>query len=282
MIASKFNHVESVHLWWADFSNVSDTEAEALSATLDDEETARAARFHYPHLRRRYRLSRGILRDILARYVRQAPSALEFLRNDYGKPFIYRSPKHPSVKPQMAVVPAVSIPDIPTSVIPSPVTAIPTSVPPLLQFNLSNTEDMLLLAVTPYAAVGVDIEAMSRSVDVLALADRFFSSAEQRALQQLPPTLQHAGFMAAWTRKEAVIKALGRGLSYSLMRFDVDVNPLAAEHDQHLLIQIEGDAEIARRWTVCPILRIPNYVAALAVQAQKIKLEYYQYGFSRC
>jgi len=90
-------------------------------------------------------------------------------------------------------------------------------------FNLSHTGARAVLAVSRTRALGVDIE-LWRAVEP-DVATRFFSARENAALGSLGADDWRAGFFRCWTRKEAVIKALGTGLSLPLARFDVTVLP---------------------------------------------------------
>ena len=74
-------------------------------------------------------------------------------------------------------------------------------------------------------SVGLDIEFVRDNFNCLEIARRFFSPSEIRTLSALASKLQVAAFFNCWTRKEAFIKALGEGLSYSLDRFSVSLVP---------------------------------------------------------
>jgi 4'-phosphopantetheinyl transferase len=73
--------------------------------------------------------------------------------------------------------------------------------------------------------IGIDIETIRPDKVTTGLADRFFSAEEAESLRRLPAALTAPGFFACWTRKEAYIKALGRGLYYPLDAFCVAVDP---------------------------------------------------------
>src|SRR5918912_4180535 len=75
-----------------------------------------------------------------------------------------------------------------------------------LDFSLSRAGPRLLLAVSA-APVGADVERLDRDVetDVARIA---FAEDEQAELDARPEA-----FLACWTRKEAVLKALGHGLA---------------------------------------------------------------------
>jgi 4'-phosphopantetheinyl transferase len=100
-------------------------------------------------------------------------------------------------------------------------------------FNLSHAGGWAALAVAHDTVdLGLDIEA-HRPVEP-AVAERFFAPAEIAALAPLSGAAWQVGFFRLWTRKEAVIKALGTGLSHPLDAFDVTLGPEAR------LSRIEG------------------------------------------
>lgn len=171
-----------LHLWRLD---PGPRDVARLAAHLDPAEAARAARFVRPSDRDAYRVGRGRLREVLARWCGCAPEALHFEAGAAGKPSLACGP----------------------------------------QFNLSHSGGLACLAVHPDRPLGVDIEA-PRPVE-RAVAERFFSAAEQAELAALPTALWQAGFLSAWTRKEAVVKALGLGMGAPLDRFDVTLTPEA-------------------------------------------------------
>lgn len=122
-------------------------------------------------------------------------------------------------------------------------------------FNLSHSGDWALLGVTPAHPLGVDLEA-HRPVET-AVARRFFSPAEQAALRRLPITDWPTGFFRLWTRKEAVVKALGTGLSHPLDSFDVTLTEIAA------LNRMEGGDP--RDWTLADLPLGPRMAGAVAM-----------------
>src|SRR6185436_18685723 len=93
-------------------------------------------------------------------------------------------------------------------------------VEPRLHFNLTNTRGLVACAVSvAHAEVGVDAEALDRSGETVAIADRYFSTEEVRALRALPESAQRQRFFAYWTLKESYIKARGLGLRLPLDQF---------------------------------------------------------------
>ncbi len=87
-----------------------------------------------------------------------------------------------------------------------------------ISFNIAHTDDEILLAMCADGRVGVDVEALQRKPDALALARRYFRHEEIAALQALPASQQPRRFLELWTLKEACVKATGEGLARGLRR----------------------------------------------------------------
>lgn len=136
---------------------------------------------------------------------------------------------------------------------------------PGIEFNLSHSEDLAVVAVTRGRPVGVDVERMRRGIPYERLAERFFAPSEVTALRGLPPRVRSAGFFACWTRKEAWLKASGRlesGLPSALPRFAVSVEP----HPATLAVTLEGDPDEGSRWSLVDLRVGPGYAGAVAVR----------------
>jgi 4'-phosphopantetheinyl transferase len=73
-------------------------------------------------------------------------------------------------------------------------------------------------------AIGVDVERWRAMRDEGALVRRYFSQVEIAAYDALPPARRSEGFFNCWTRKEAYVKAVGRGLGLPLHSFDVTLD----------------------------------------------------------
>ncbi|HKA06227.1 MAG TPA: 4'-phosphopantetheinyl transferase superfamily protein, partial [Gemmataceae bacterium] len=129
-----------------------------------------------------------------------------------------------------------------------------------LQFNLSHTDGLAVYAVGQ-ARVGVDVERCRPIPDADGLVARFFSRRECEQFHALPADDRPAAFLRAWTRKEAVLKAIGRGVQ-SLDCCEVtftDGEPTA-------LLTLDGDTAAGRRWTLFTWEPAAGYLAAGAVE----------------
>lgn len=181
----------------------------ALYSVLDTDERARAGRFIYDRDRNRHIVAHGAMRCILGETLGVAPAALCFVNNAWGKPELAGPGFSGAAAPF---------------------------------FNLSHTADLGALAIGWRCPIGVDIELMRPiEPDVAKIS---FSAAEQQVLASLPAQDWLQGFYRCWTRKEAVIKALGLGLAQPLDAFDVTLAPCEPAR----LLRLAGDAQAPHRW----------------------------------
>lgn len=196
---------------------------DAARALLAPDERVRADRFTVDAPRRRFTLARAALRILLARYTGQSPHHLAFTTGPHGKPAL-----------------AVDTP---------------------IRFNLSHSEDLALLAITRHTEVGIDIESIDPRRAADDIAARYFSPVEQHQLAAYTdPAARTAAFFRAWSRKEAVIKALGEGLACPLTSFDVSLDPVHAR-----LLALRRTQADPPAWTMLAINADPGYAAAAAV-----------------
>lgn len=128
-----------------------------------------------------------------------------------------------------------------------------------LRFNLSHSENHAALAVISNVDIGLDIQQF-RSVES-DVSKRFFSAAEQRELAQLPAAQWTDGFYRCWTRKEAIVKALGTGLTLELDSFDVTLTPDSPAR----LTRFATDPAIASALSLHHFDLAPDLVGAIAV-----------------
>jgi 4'-phosphopantetheinyl transferase len=91
-----------------------------------------------------------------------------------------------------------------------------------VNFNVAHSKDTILIALSREGPVGVDVEYFDRPTDIMDVAKHNFTETETRSLEAITdPETRHTTFYRYWTRKEAVLKADGRGLIASLASFDV-------------------------------------------------------------
>jgi 4'-phosphopantetheinyl transferase len=224
-------------VWRARLDEPSKAASEA--GVLSADEITRANRFHFEKDRNHFSRCRSALRGLLARYL-EIP-AVE-IRFDYLR----------SGKPQLAG----------------------EQNPCGLQFNVSHSAGIALVAVGSKRRLGVDIEKIRGDVDTAALAERFFSLRERAGLRALPDHLRVPGFFACWTRKEAFLKATGDGLSFPLADFSVTTHPDV----DPALEEIRGDTEAREQWSLADLNVLDGYRAAVALDCACSQLETYAWN----
>ena len=215
----------AVHVWRVALDD--EARVEDSWRLLSPEEHARAQRLHAAVHRRRFVLAHGALRALLAGYLDAPPSAITYVVGTHGKPAL----------------------------------AARDGVRGHVEFNLSHSEDIALVAVARRQPVGVDVQHWSDSVEHLRLAERFFSPHERAALRALTDEAEQVAgaFFAAWTRKEAYVKATGYGIARGLHHFDVTIAP--REHARLLADRLDPDAPT--RWSMTALEPAPRYSAAV-------------------
>ena len=197
----------------------------ALAHTLSPDEHERARRYQREPHRDRFIARRGMLRWLSAGYLGCAPESLCFHFDGFGKPGLQRA-------------------------------AAPKSE---LAFSVSQTQSMALLAFAWDCSVGVDVEQLMDGVDITSVGREVFSLAEERALHAARPA-SAAAFFSTWTRKEALLKAVGTGLS-------LQASSYTTQDDR----QRESRWRASRNglplagWTFLDLMLTPGVRAALAV-----------------
>lgn len=134
--------------------------------------------------------------------------------------------------------------------------------PASLHYNLSHSGAVTALALAHDLEVGVDVEVPRRSRDVLALAQRYFAAPEAALLAHLAAPAREAAFHALWTCKEAVLKALGRGIAFGLHRLEFELDPASGQ--PRGLARIDQDGGLAATWRIFRFEPVHGGFGALA------------------
>lgn len=217
----------AVHVWRADLD--SDTaRLRRLGENLSADEHERAARFRFARDRERFTAARGLLRDILASYLDTSAHWLRFCYGVQGKPCLAET-SHEA-----------------------------------LRFNVSHSNTAMLVAVAHQREVGVDIEHRRAAVDLEDLAETTLSARERGAVSLLDRQGRRKALLHSWVRKEAYIKADGRGASLPLTNLDVCAQGGRAAVFNATMVKWET----CQRWTLRSLDVGPEYAGALAVEGQ--------------
>lgn len=197
-----------VDVWWA-ASDLVNAELRELGAVLDPIERARADRFRFRRHRDHFVAAHVFMRLVLGHYLGIKPASVRLRTGPYGKPAL----------------------DMPGA-----------SRGP--HFSLTHCDGIAVLAISPNRAVGVDVERIRPGFDYAPIVSTLFGPAERAWLHAHEPGARELAFFCAWTRKEALAKATGMGLTDS---------PGPAAH-----------ALRAGRWAVFPIRPADGYAGAVA------------------
>jgi len=221
-----------VRLWRVDLDTGVEDEAE-LIGTLSADELARAERLARPEARRRFVVARGMLRRLLGEALGESPESISIAEDVLGKPRLAGGERR-------------------------------------LGFNVSHCGDLALICISAGGEVGVDLEALRPVPSAVEIARRRFSAAEARYVEQGRRTSSDNGrpsevdrrFLRCWTRKEAIVKAIGAGLDFDLRGFSV---PLGATGGIVELDDSEGGEP--QGWLLVDVPLGPGHVGALALTA---------------
>ncbi|GAB4363435.1 MAG: hypothetical protein Kow0060_20180 [Methylohalobius crimeensis] len=203
---------------------------EKLAAILSEDELARAARFRFQNGRLNYITARGLLRHLLAAYLDTVPEAIRFAYNTYGKPVLKNGARP-------------------------------------LQFNLSHAGAWVLYSFSRDRRVGVDLEPIRQEFPCEYLDPNVFSEREQSEFDRLSSGEKHRAFIRGWTRKEALLKGDGRGLSVPLHRVEVPLGDLMHPAP----VTIRGD-RVGTRWWLYSLELLPEGIGALAVEGGPVRV----------
>lgn len=195
-------------------------------ANLDDlwphlslRERDKADRLHQERHRQRYARAHAGLRHILSIYLGTTPRAIEFTYGPMGKPAVQGD----------------------------------------LEFNLTTSADLALVAVRLDRTVGIDCERLRPRSNLVAIARRMFDTKTTRRVEMAPEAQRLQVFSQAWTALEASVKADGRGLFHSR-----DMPPIPSHDVTHFIPEAGHMAAIASQdlpppteWTALSLIREP-------------------------
>jgi 4'-phosphopantetheinyl transferase len=141
---------------------------------------------------------------------------------------------------------------------------------PVLDFSTAASNACSLVAVSRSGLIGVDLEPLARSaLRPMALARRYFSSAEAQALGDLPAEKLREGFLRTWACKEAVVKAAGHGIANRLCRFTVCTDPAASPR----ILEMDDDDPAAWQLAVFPMPS--GHLGAVAARQDALILRHF-------
>lgn len=193
-----------------------------LRAFLPEESRAQSKKFAGPKLQNAYQLRHGTLFRFLERYTGIPTEKLKLVRGERGKPELAASTN--------------------------------------FHFNISHSKERIVYAFSYSGPIGVDVEAIDPNIELDKLMKRFFHPREAEGILELPNSLQVQAFFKCWSQKEAIIKAIGQGLSIPLDDFQVEVDPRKSDK----LIFIKEKWTSRTNWYLHDLQSFDAYQTALA------------------
>jgi 4'-phosphopantetheinyl transferase len=219
-----------VHIWWVGL-RIEGSDLCACWDLLSPEETRVASSHRFVKDLREFVVTRAVLRQILARYTGQSATDLRFESRPGGKPVLEgRQSPH---------------------------------------FSVSHCSDLALLAVARFP-IGIDVEHVRPGDFWQKVIGQCLSPRERAYLEALPARSRSTALYSLWTRKEAVLKALGTGLLYPPQQVC-----LLAESKKPTVVNLMG-----RNWLVQQVRAPRGYAASAAIEASAGKVKWRQCNYS--
>lgn len=209
-----------VHIWSISTKNL-DSEVHFNKSILSRDEVLRMESFKRSHLKGEYSFIRTNLRKILSLYLKKKPEQINFLYNQFGKPYVNGD----------------------------------------IKFNLSHTNGIALIAVSKGNDIGIDIELIDESINILEIIKIIFTVEEIDKINRLKGTARTNEFFKLWCRKESILKGMGKGLSVDPRSIDVSTGE---------------SIRLKNKWTLIDIPIKENYKSSLAVKCNisPVKITY--------
>jgi 4'-phosphopantetheinyl transferase len=171
---------------------------------------------------------------------------------------------------------------------------LPSSLPPIggspdaivtsldARFNLTHSAELALIAVALGCDVGIDVERLRTVPHLEQIARRYFHPTEASEIMAAPVAGRSTNFLRCWTGKEAVLKAVGLGVSAAFDRLQVPVSEHGGEwiecsmtgkrrnanSQDTLTVAAEMDIAACRCWLE-PLAPSDEYIGALASVGQR-------------
>ncbi len=158
--------------------------------SLPDEIHLNARKFKHSKKRAEYLVSQWIRRDVLLKYYNLELNPQSFCYSEKGRPYLENS---------------------------------------AIDFNISHTDQYVLMAVSSQQMVGIDVQSVKEKTDVLSIAKHYFSPSEYTMLSTLSENVQKERFYQIWTLKEASLKLTGEGIANGLVSYNFSV-------ENHMLV----------------------------------------------
>lgn len=237
-ITNELIYSNEVHVWRVDL-DITSLQRESLLGMLSADEVERAGRFHFERDQKQFIAARGMLRQLLGRYLGKPPHELRFEYMAHGKPKLATNAGYDA-----------------------------------FSFNLSHSGPLAVYAFTRGRYIGIDIERIRDDIAVGQIAQRFFSPNEISSLESIHINKRSRVFFQYWTRKEAFIKAMGKGISFPMEQCDVSL--ISGKGLSPVILP--GDHRESSCWYGQDLFLGEGYTAAIAVEGSDWNLSCWHYS----
>ena len=221
-----------IHVWTTEL-DLAPGAIRHFERLLPPGEMQRIAKFKTPELRSRHTVVKGTLLSLIAQYTGDDAENIELGTTELGKPYLLHDDGDRN-----------------------------------LQFNVADSNDLAIYAITKGGPIGVDLEEVIPLPDWQIMADVCMNAFEGEWIFSLPRDRQEMAFLRLWTIKEAYLKAIGTGLSVAPSTIEVEF----IQGEQYKFRRIHNQHDSIRNWKIFSFCPRPTFVAALVVPASSREL----------
>ena len=223
-----------IHIWSANLDQP-ESVAQKYYSVLSQQEKNQVDKYKIKELRYRYILSKGILRQLLADYLVCEYQEIEFEYNDFGKPGIATSSNADDIR-----------------------------------FNLSHSGNLAVFSFVKNKNIGIDVEQVQEIQDMDGVVNLCFSESEKEWFYRISPAEKKEIFYKIWTTKEAYIKAIGKGFSFSPNRINLELN----SKNEIIFKEIIGKDDL-KRWKLYSFKPDPDSISSVVVENNDYAIEHF-------
>ena len=239
-----------VHIWRLKLP-ISEPNKIQFKKKLNLQECLRWDSFHFQKDKDQFLAGRGVLREIISRYLEISANEICFDYTEFGKPYLKEVP---------------------------------------LKFNLAHSENYVLYAFSINNLLGIDVERIKENIDYISIAKETFTKNEYEEFLDFPESEKLLAFYRCWTRKEATIKMIGKGLSFPLKRLQVgfsvedEIQLLDIELLKPFLLPLIKNKEASMKmleerpqWSLKEIKLEADYAAAIVAEKKYLKISFWDW-----
>ncbi len=192
---------------------------------LNDDEKQKSATFTRVEVQKKYIKTHGVLRKVLGDYLKTHPQEINIKTGEHGKPFVDDE----------------------------------------LFFNLTHTGNRFAIAVSNCGEVGIDLEHYRERNNLQGLVEKCFSKQENDYWQGLSKEQKIIMFYRFWVRKEAFVKAVGRGIALGLDQCGI------SPQDQSRFLTLPKEYGVVEDWKIVDITLEEGDVCAVVIKDMEFK-----------